>query len=243
MYFIFDMDETIAQLYSVYHSLHYRDFINLKNKPYKKFVAAIVKQEISDTPLGILRPGILDIMTRLYKLQLSKKIKGVIIYSNNTYLESLEFIRDIIHTHIGTNQLIKECIHWDHYMRKEETRNVHNKTWNVLRNIIAKGKYKDPNVHPKDVYFFDDLDHPDLKMNIVYYKVPPYTFKASFDRIAAIYKEALHKVSDSEDISDSNKVYNKLPPLPDSGIDMMLDAIKKCQRKKTKTLKNKHKVV
>lgn len=248
-YFIFDMDETIAELYTVSYfisSLRPKNPTTQLNKAYKNFIIKILEEETSNRPLGILRPGILKIMRKLYKLQSKSIIKGVIIYSNNNYLECLEFIRDLIHKYIESNQLIKECVHWNHPMRKKEIQNVNNKTWDVIKNIIKTGKYKDLNVDPKNVYFFDDLDHPDLKKNIVYYKVPVYNYKASFDRIADIYKDILSNILPNNILSEkSNDIIkikgtasvNKIPPLPDDGINMMMDAIKKSKKSK-KSKKN-----
>lgn len=214
-YFIFDMDETLAELYSVYYfiaSLRLQEAckedkvfcndmpISLRNSldnAYGMFVEGVLMEEISTKPLGILRPGILGIMKRLRNLQKENKIKAVIIYSNNGHLESLEFIRDLIHKYVGSNNLIKECIHWNHPMRDEERSRqagMANKTWNVIRNIMVKGKCKaSDSIEPSDIYFFDDLDHVDLQKNLGsnYYKVPGYNFKASFDRLERIYKRVL----------------------------------------------------
>jgi hypothetical protein len=79
--------------------------------------------------------------------------------------------------------------------------------------------------------------------------VPPYTFKASFDRIAEIYKKSLKSVdleeyiqlvSDVFDIQGNtlddilkafkeriDSTQDNLPPSPDKGIDMILEAILK----------------
>ena len=73
-----------------------------------------------------------------------------------------------------------------------------NKTWNVLRNIMINGNTRAAtNLATTDVYFFDDLDHSDLrkKLGINYYKVPSYNFKASIDRIGEIYKNAIYKAN------------------------------------------------
>lgn len=205
VYFIFDLDETLAELYSVYYfatSLHLESSslaLNL-DKAYQYFVRDILLAEISSEPLGILRPGILGVMKKLKDLQKLGKIKNVLIYSNNGDIKSLEFIKDLIHLYVGGG-LIKECIHRNHHMRADERVNAPhliNKTWNVLRNIMINGNTRAAtNLVASDVYFFDDLDHPDLrkKLGINYYKVPRYSFKASPDRIGEIYKNAIYKAS------------------------------------------------
>ena len=205
VYFIFDLDETLAELYSVYYfatSLRLESSsleLNL-DKAYQYFVRDILLAEISSEPLGILRPGILGVMKKLKNLQKLGKIKNVLIYSNNGDIKSLEFIKDLIHLYVGGG-LIKECIHRNHHMRADERVNAPhliNKTWNVLRNIMINGNTRAAtNLDVRDVYFFDDLDHPDLrkKLGINYYKVPRYSFKASLDRIGEIYKNAIYKAS------------------------------------------------
>lgn len=212
-YFIFDMDETLAELHSVYYfvaSLRINEIFEeeyntrlpriIKTQldvAYNLFVNEVLRQETSNKPLGILRPGILEVMEELYRLQKNKKLNHVLIYSNNGHLQSLEFIRDLIHTHLGTTVLIKECVHWDHHMRDEERTNTPGyaqKTWNVIKNIMVNGHCKAPNsLMPTNVFFFDDLDHKDLQKNLGdnYYKVPQYNFKASFDRIAPIYQASI----------------------------------------------------
>ena len=205
VYFIFDLDETLAELYSVYYfaiSLRLESSslaLNL-DKAYQYFVRDVLLAEISSEPLGILRPGILGVMKKLKDLQKLDKIKNVLIYSNNGDIKSLEFIKDLIHLYVGGG-LIKECIHRNHHMRADERVNAPhliNKTWNVLRNIMINGNTRAAtNLDVRDVYFFDDLDHPDLrkKLGINYYKVPRYSFKASLDRIGEIYKNAIYKAS------------------------------------------------
>jgi hypothetical protein len=287
-YFIFDMDETLAELYSVYYfiaTLRLRETCdsepNLCNKVsdslfedldkgYNVFVNKVLDQEVSNNKLGILRPGILEVMGKLSVLQKKGIIKNVVIYSNNGHLESLEFIRDLIHKYVKNDELIKECIHWNHPMRGEEIMGrpgAANKTWNVLRNILIKGNCKASNtINPSNIYFFDDLAHQDLRRNLEgnYYQVPGYSFKASFERLADIFRGCLSgmKATDMEELKElvvktfSNKNtdfhnqndimdkiiaifssktrntvgVNVLPPGPDSGIDMMNDAIEKATK-------------
>jgi hypothetical protein len=199
VYFIFDLDETLAELYSVYYfatSLRLESSLLALNldKAYHYFVRDILLTEMSNEPLGILRPGILGIMKKLKDLQKAGKIRNVLIYSNNGDIKSLEFIKDLIHLYVGGG-LIKECIHRNHHMRVEAKVN---KTWDVLRNIMIHGNTRAAtNLAASDVYFFDDLDHPDLrkKLGINYYKVPRYEFKASINRIGEIYKNAIYKAN------------------------------------------------
>lgn len=243
-YFVFDLDETLAQIYTIYYfvaSLQTypnmsKSLTNSLKKAYKTFVKRIVEEEIKN-PLGVLRPGILHIMKKLYELYRVGKVNGVIIYSNNGHLYSLEFIRDLIHEYIG-DELIIECVDRYHYLRKKD-----DKTWDELKQILTKGKCKARNVKPCDVYFFDDLKHKDLDEHLENYNhVPEYNFKASFDRIANIYKDLLidrefieilknEKIKNIDDVIEIFRIETQdtelIPPESDDGIKMMLDAIKK----------------
>jgi hypothetical protein len=210
-YFVFDLDETLAELYSAYYfvaTLKIKQSLNgfmaaifpdeLEKQlttAYHLFVERVLKEEQSDKPLGILRPGILKVMENIAKLKKKGKVANVIIYSNNSHLESLEFIRDLIHQHTRSKKLISDCIHWEHPIRAKEKilyPGMYAKTWNTLSEIIMQGKTSRL-VMAKDVYFFDDLDHIDLQRTLHsnYYKVPGYTFKASVDRLNAIYDSVL----------------------------------------------------
>ena len=280
-YVVFDLDETLAYLQNIYYfiaSLKLKDFVmeqrsymahffpeelfEDQERAYWLFVKYVWEQETSDRPLGILRPGVLDVMKRLYKLQRKNKIAHVIIYSNNGHLQSLEFVRDIIHMHIGSSTLIRDCIHRTHPLRAFEAQTFA-KSWGILRSILIQGQCNAlDHVSPKDVYFFDDLNHMDLQMHLAeqYYCVPPYTFSASFTRVSELYASAINEAdvdisifliniidllhigdrSHFFDITETN-VYDiiyvlddvikdsrktvDVPPPPDQGYRMMLDAI------------------
>jgi len=217
-YFVFDLDETLAEMYSAYYfiaSLKLRETVLAQrsqsrtiapvprwlqtelNRAYECFVERVLEEETSARPLGILRPGILDIMTDIHVLQCEGAIKDVVMYSNNGHLESLHFVRDLIHRHLGRTDLIKDCIHWHHPMRDEERiliAGFPNKTWNVLRRIMTSPPCHAPSsLRPTDVHFFDDLEHSDLKRALQgnYHQVLPYEFKTSFTRLANIFRDCL----------------------------------------------------
>lgn len=284
-YFIFDMDETLAELYSVYYfiaSLRLQETLseylrmNVDNKTRKSlekaydiFVEKVYEEETSLQPLGILRPGILGIMKHIHRLKNKGVIKGVVIYSNNSHLESLEFIRDLIYADLNldfNNDFISECVHYNHPMRLSEknTSPIGSKTWKTLKDILINSNCAASNTLEADrVFFFDDLAHPDLQYNLGanYYKVPAYGFKASFDRLSDIFVSSLVEANVDLGIfgeyliavfMPTSKIYEKdgliklneiisvfadrtkgtmdssiLPPKPDDGILLMLDAIKR----------------
>lgn len=209
-YVVFDLDETLADLTLIYHfllSLRIKEHIletqpymiyffpleeNL-DKAYAKFVEQTLKEELSAHPLGILRPGLLPIMKQLAALKQKGIIKGVVIYSNNSHLPSLHFVKDIIELHTGP--LFDDCIHWLHPSREDDRSNPFvMKSWSALSRILHEGPTRAPaNLSPQSVFFFDDLNHSDLLNTLKeqYYKVPGFHSFASVDRISDIYTEAL----------------------------------------------------
>ena len=272
-YFVFDMDEAIAELYSAFYFItslripaviqkEYPEYIfavseSIKRQlaeAYRYFVKAVLREETSYKPLGIIRPGVLHVMKMLYQLQKSNKIAHVMIYSNNSSLLCLEFIRDIIHEYLGTTQLIGECAYRGHPLRTE--RYSHEKTWNSLKRVLIEGNCKAPfTLGPEDVHFFDDLHHQDLKRALgkQYHQVPPYEFKASYERLADLYSDAIQHVRILQYAPLVGMVYgttrnpittslqhiltlfkastvrtsskDDVPPLHDKGITMMNNAI------------------
>ena len=240
-YFVFDLDETLANLSSVFYHIvtlkirnyvvNQREYMDLYfpnqlhqelEKAYDQFVNAVLQQEQSDEPLGILRPGILSMMSDLAKITQKQKCKGVVIYSNNSHLDSIQFVADLINRHVGM-ELIKECIPRFHPMRHEDNQtDMPLKTWQVLKRILVEGKCKASRfIEPKDVYFFDDLRHMDLEIQLKerYYRVSPYSFRAPLSRINAIFEACIVKVNigllllhmmDIEELCDAVVLINPL---------------------------------
>ena len=163
-YFVFDLDQTLAELDSVYYflmTLKIKNSAPKENNPaysawqeatagilgkldtaYDTFVKKVLEAEQSTFPLGILRTGILQVMQELDALRDSGQLKSVIIYSNNGRMENLEFVRDLIALSLGRpkdDKLITDLIHWGHPMRKDEhtgPAGSADKTWRVLKSII-----------------------------------------------------------------------------------------------------------
>jgi hypothetical protein len=199
MFLVFDLDQTLADLYSIYPFLVSLQMNRLETnitsrlerelkEAYSLFVKMICEMECSHS-LGLLRPGILSIMKQCRTLQKQGKIHSIIIYSNNGYLPHLHLVRDIIHHHVGSNHLISDCIHLHHPTRNEEKKQ-YLKTWNVLRALLPV------RVNPSQVYFFDDQSHPDLEsvLRHHYISVPPYSFRASFEKISGIFYQTLKEI-------------------------------------------------
>jgi hypothetical protein len=215
------MDATLANLYTVHYflcDLRRETMMEDMGLPsdalqlyldtaYTTFVYAIAAREarvepFGPQPFGILRPGILSVMRLLNSYKQSGLIDGVVIYSNNGALGTLHFIRDLIHAHVRNPNLICDCIHWGHKGRASErtsTQGDAKKTWDVLKGILTnpEGPCKAPEtLEPKDVYFVDDQIHPNLMETLPqghYIHVPPYYFKAPYEPIAVLYKQALEE--------------------------------------------------
>lgn len=205
VYIVFDLDNTIANVASVIFLLQDLTGFHWNSKEillppklkktlkqaYNLFVKKIANlEQNSNTRIGILRPGIIDVMKFIAK---SDTNNGVIIYSNNSSIKCLEFIRDIIHEILGTQNLIKDCIHRTHHLRTVEVNNS-SKSWNSLRNLLIKGKcLASEFLEPSEVLFFDDNFHHDLKINLRnnYILVTPYKYGLDWLLIEEIYKSVL----------------------------------------------------
>ena len=213
-YVAFDLDQTLADVTSVYlflltltmrcyleearpYMVAYfpEDLERQLKSAYQLFVSRIAIEEKSAHPLGIIRPGMIGVMRHINKMK--SIIKGVVIYSNNRYLPSLVLVRDIIHRAIG-NQIIDQCIHWNHPSRvsDHETQPAITKSWGTLKAIlINQGAPLD--LSPDRVLFFDDQDHGHLQsaLQTNYYKVPIYQTRDVFDRIATIYIRCMEEAN------------------------------------------------
>jgi hypothetical protein len=219
-WFVFDMDETLGHLFTPFYMLCFfktkESFgNNRKNlapelaeplgRAYARFVDRIAATEASDTPLGILRPGLLPVMARLAALKDQGIIRGVVIYSNNGHLPSVHFVRDLIHSAIGRQDLICDAVHLYHPGRKAERftqygRTYANKTWAVVKSILESGPCGATDVTPQNVYFVDDANHPDLQrvLKTKYIQPKPYKYKTPFSILVPYFQEALESVGLAE---------------------------------------------
>jgi hypothetical protein len=221
-YAVFDLDETLAHLDKVYYFLlalrpektidkktleKYLPSLektkDLRQELYEIFLEKITEKEASNEPLGLLRPGILKVMEKLYDLQQKGIIKAVVIYSNNGHLSNLELVRDIIHAYLGTPSLICDCIYWGTSGREEEyyshirpTIGHAKKTFSVLKKLLESGPCKaSSDLQPNQIYFFDDQPHIlDEQLPSGHsIKVSEYSYNVPFEALAHIYKECLEE--------------------------------------------------
>jgi len=220
-WFVFDMDETLGHLFTPFYMLCFfktkESFGNSRKnlsaelaeplaRAYARFVDRIAATEDSDSPLGILRPGLLPVMRRLAHLKDQGIIRGVIIYSNNGHLPSVQFTRDLIQSAIGRQDLFCDAVHLTHPGRKAERftqygRVYANKTWAVVKSILENGPCAATDVTPDTVYFVDDANHPDLQrvLKTKYIQPKPYKYKVPFSTLVPYFEDALASVGLAED--------------------------------------------
>jgi hypothetical protein len=221
-YYVFDLDETLGQMHSFFYQLctlrpevyfqntmpprhaavlannHTAAIRERLGAAYGAFVRAIAEKERSAEPLGLLRPGILEVFRAIQEQKEQGRPVCAMIYSNNGTLFLLELTRDVIHAALGTDDLIRDCIHWFNPMRRPEIvvgqPGSAQKTWAVLRRLLSEGPCgASPDLLPQQVTFFDDRIHPNLKAvlgeNSI--QVLPYSYKTPCSRVNTLYTEAL----------------------------------------------------
>jgi len=220
-YFVFDLDETLGNFHTPFYFLYDYQRTNTRSPneqtkrititpppelipyihtAYTTFVQLVAQQEQSHNPLGIIRPGMIQVFQQLAAMKEAGLCEGVVIYSNNGALSNLHFARDVLHAAIGINDLICDCIHWHHPVRHEEYTTPYqegaaDKTWKVFQTILTKGacQASADRVTPSNCYFFDDQEHPDLEtvLGDHYIHMNEYPYIASFSRVANLYLESL----------------------------------------------------
>jgi hypothetical protein len=216
-YYVFDLDETLANTYTPFYMLCglrpervadsekiviTPELRSVLDKAYRVFVRLVSASEISNKPLGILQPGIINAFHVIQEQRAVGLCSNVVIYSNNGSLAMLEFIRDILRSVMGDGLLISDCSHWGDPRRASEIEpgnpGAGKKTWAVLSEIMKRGPTAAPEtLAPEDVVFFDDQIHEDLLATLGpiehYIHVKPYTYRASIHTMLALYKTALTK--------------------------------------------------
>lgn len=153
------------------------------DRAFELFIACLASKE---PHLGILRPGIIEIARRLYELKTQPKpgVRSVVIYSNNGSLPTLRLAGKLIEKLADAPGLFCNYVHWFHPSRSDEVEygnpGAATKTLNVLMGAFQSGDCSHHEIDVEQVYFFDDLHHPDIADAIGerYFVVPPYQFDA-----------------------------------------------------------------
>ncbi len=217
-FFVFDLDETLANVYSPFYFLgdlkpdvfgKDAEMARNKNSPeltvaleaaYKIFVRKVALSEIREIPLGVLRPGILELMSQIKRWRMEGFDARVAIYSNNGHLLMLQFIRDVIEAAIGAPGMICDCIYWADPRRAAEVDKTKvgygQKTIKVLIQALQQGPCQAPaDLKPEQIMFFDDQLHPDMiaALDWRYIHVNPHSYRAPAHLIRKYYVEALRE--------------------------------------------------
>lgn len=156
--------------------------------------------------LGMLRPGIFDIIERIGKYKDEGRVKGSLIYSNNGNLGLLYLAAKMIEYRVGRPNFFCAIIDWFHPIRNEnDVRGdvgVATKSARTLRKgFLASGCLslsKLSDIPTSQLIFFDDLDppHEDLFYRLGperYFKVNPYKWDVAMEPITNCFKKALHE--------------------------------------------------
>jgi len=224
----FDMDETLGSVTALNPficSLHHE---KSESKQLHKdldvaranFVKGLAQAEMSNKPLGFLRPGLISIFETIVKMKKQKKVGGVIIYTNNNNKLLINLVRDVIETALD-GPVFDDVIDWEHPIRKpligdsiwKNSRRW--KNWNEIYKLFTQSKCQAPqSIEPKDVLFFDDLRHMDLYKTLKqnYFQVPAYNYHVEPERLLEIYKKALPPTlySESAEFVAHSKACTKL---------------------------------
>jgi hypothetical protein len=236
-YYVFDLDETLGQMHTPFYfmcTLRPEEF-NLKNPArkarvdanaetgilrdrlrvaYMAFVRLVAEQESTIPPLGILRPGILEVFRAIQAQRDTGQNVRCMIYSNNGDLHMLELTRDIIHQALGTRDLICDCVHWYHPTRRPEitpgSPGTASKTWAILSKLLKEGPCAAGDVQPSQVTFFDDRVHSDLKITLgdQSIEVIPFSYRVNTDTLAELYRRALEEAGFFSDLATTIQLLN-----------------------------------
>ncbi len=181
---------------------------DLKTKLTAAFNSFAVCLANKEPALGMLRPGILQIVGKLSQLKDAGRINGIVVYSNNGNLAALILATKMIEHLLQKPGLFCNRVNWWNPMRYGPGKNIKghrpgaaSKSTRVLResfvgpmcgNIVAN--YQE--VPVDQLLFFDDLNppHQDIFNQIGperYFRVNPYKKDASIAAVNDCFYSAL----------------------------------------------------
>jgi hypothetical protein len=219
-WFVFDLDETLTHMNPYFATIcsFFTDEVAIEagapllavarpaaldgplQTAYENFVRAVAAEELGTTPLGVVRPGVIELFREIARLKDAGLAGGAFIYSNNGTMRVLKFVADVIHEALGRRDLICDYSHLrDPRRAPEKPKNPMEslpKLFRRIQEIIRTGPcgpVAAPAPEPKDVFFFDDIMHNDIFSAIRdnYIQVLPYRYKVNTDRFATLYFNAL----------------------------------------------------
>lgn len=187
---------------------------------FQKFVELLAAKEPS---IGILRPGILEIIHRFAELKSEGRVKSMIVYSNNGNLACLKLGTRLIEELLKLPGLFCNLVHALHPIRKNE--NIQRvpgklvKTTITLQKIFLHSECTDDenegmptDVSEQKMYFFDDLVHPDILGRVGperYFLVSPYKHDADYN----VINECLVNAFIAADLDTDQEFFAYIQPI------------------------------
>lgn len=233
-YIGFDLDETLGRfaagdvyMYFVYPDTLYRGQLKGK-KPFppsdelkellsrflNTFAICLAEKEPA---VGLLRPGIKEIMKLIAQARVEGLVKNVAIYSNNGNLGLLLLAAKMIEHLIGKPDFFCNHVDWYNPMRSGEivvgNPGAATKSVAVLKQVFADskcGSVKD--IDNRNLFFFDDLVHKNIKDAIGpthYFNVNPYKREASYDILTECFQDAMERSG----IKESSEYLEYIAPI------------------------------
>ena len=249
----FDLDETLGRFsvpdghlyFLMPEALYTTQFLpyapfhqpsdELKTKLTAAFDSFAVCLANKEPALGMLRPGILQIVGKLSQLKDEGRIRGIVVYSNNGNLAALILATKMIEHLLGKPGLFCNRVNWWNPMRYGPGKNIKghrpgaaSKSTRVLRESFVGPMCGDivagyQEVPVDRLFFFDDLNppHQDIFDQIGperYFRVNPYKKDASIAEVDACFNAALESQNlhqDEEYLTYIHKILQSTqPPLP-----------------------------
>jgi hypothetical protein len=166
--------------------------------------------------LGMLRPGILDIMKVFVEAKARGEVKAAAIYSNNGNIGLLRLAKAVIEKALNAPGFFCDLVCWYDPRRKGEIvrgKPGHAaKTYAMLKKIFRSPNCGVGSVEPESVYFFDDLKHPDIFAEIGpenYFQVVPYKQDPPVQEIF----DCFLSTKEATDLFEDDEYYNYIAPI------------------------------
>lgn len=229
----FDLDETIGRfgnidafLFFIYPKSLYEGQMS-GSEPFapsealqakiQRFLEVFADCLLAKEPgLGMLRPGLLDILKVFVDAKERGDVKAAAIYSNNGNIGLLRLAKTVIEKALNAPGFFCDLVCWFDPRRKDEIvrgRPGHaSKTYGMLKKIFMSPKCSVDAVEPKNVYFFDDLKHPDI-FDIIgqenYFQVVPYKKDPPIEEIL----DCFLSTKEATDLFEDDEYYRYITPI------------------------------
>jgi hypothetical protein len=166
--------------------------------------------------LGMLRPGILDIIRVFVEAKKRGDVKNAAIYSNNGNSGLLLLAKTVIEKALNAPGFFCDLVNWYDPRREREITKGHPghaaKTFQMLNRIFQDSRCSSGPIEARNVYFFDDLKHDDIYAAIGpenYFKVTPYKTDPPLQEIVTCFLS----VKDTTDLFKDPDYYTYIQPI------------------------------